>query len=590
VSAAPNPGEDRPGHAGGLVLLAIIALALFLRLSGIGFLLPHQAEPDGNVLATQVELFASGAPHPEREFLFGFYPTLIARVASAVPGARISEKSAAHGSTLETQLTEAASEFLRIRVVVALLSVLIVPATWLLARRFAGPGAASCAALLVAASVLHLWFSQQARPHAASAAFALLGVLAAMNLRRRGRPIDYVAAGLGLGLAIGSLQSGIAVALPIAAAILLRSPDARRASRAWTLATVAFALLFVPLFYPFFFAPSRARKGVRFEIDLHHANLWGHPIDFTQFDGEGFGAVARALGGYEPWIAALALAGALLWLARFASGRRVRDAERSKDLAVVLAYAIPYFLAIGLYARTYQRFVIPLLPYLACLAAFAIVRLASWAGRRSTARTAIVALALLVPQVAGALALVSIRRAPDTATSAAEWMSRNLKPGADRIAVQYPLELPLPATHDAIEAEAPMLTDPKNPWYMYQRSLDEAQRLSPAWNMVEMPMQSAAQWNEITRDAKSYLQSLHADYAAIDVYEGGRKPIFLNAIPPALREIGVRVARFSPDAIDDACNLPLAYQDDEYPVFTAWFWRVLRARCTGPVIEIYKLR
>jgi hypothetical protein len=605
------PAPERPGHAGALVLGAIVALAIVLRIAGIGFLLPHQAEPDGNVIATQVELLRSGAAHPEREFLFGFYPTLIARVASILPASSASNRSARSAtddgtksatserasapSTLEGQLADASTEYLRIRLVVALLSVLIVPATWLLARRFMGPGAASCAALLVAASVLHLWFAQQARPHAASAAFALLGVLAAVNLRRRGRAIDFVAGGLGLGLAIGSLQSGVAVALPLALAVVLRTRAREARSRWWGVASIALALAFVPLFYPYFFAPSRAPSGVRFAIDAKHMNLWGHPIVFEQFDGEGFGVVWNALAGYEPWITALAIVGAAIAITRIVLQRAPRDVERTKDLAVVLAYAVPYLVAIGLYARTYQRFVIPLVPYLACLAAYAIVCIATWIGRRKTRVTACAALVLLAPQVAGAFALVSIRRARDTATLAAEWVSEHVKPASKRMLMQYPLELPLPSTSAALAAETDMIGDVKHPdlkhpWHLYECSLDDSARLLPAWNMVQMPLASAAQRDELVRDARSYLASLHGDYAAIDVYDGGRRPRFLNLIPPALKELGVRVARFSPDSVDDGCNLPLTYQDDEYPVAAPWFWRVLHARCTGPVIEIYELR
>lgn len=593
--AAPED-DARPGHSGALVLCAIVLLALALRVLGLDYLLPHQAEPDGNVIVTQARLLESGAPHPERELLFGFYPTLIARLAGVLPrqvadgAARPASHQPSAPRELEAQLSAASGEYLRVRIVVALLSLLIVPGTWLLARRFMGPGGALCAALLMATSVLDLWFAQQARPHAASAAFALLAVVAALNLRRRGRPIDYVAAGLALGLAVASLQSGIAVLLPLAAAVLLRSASARRASLLWIFAALALALVFVLLFYPFLLAPSQNEVGVKLAVDEHHFNLWGHIIYFELFRGEGFARVWRTLCGYEPWIFGLSILGGVLALARVASRQEARDAERLKDLAVVLSYAIPYFVVIGLYARTYQRFVIPILPYLACLAAYAIVRIAGRVGARRTAVSATAALVLLAPQVVAAFRLVTIRRARDTATLAAEWLTQNLKPGEDKILVQYPLELPLPSTRDALNSDDGMLSDLKHPWVLYQRGLPEAQRLEPAWNMVVMPMRADAQRAMITHDPVAYLKLLQGDYAVIDVYEGGRTPIMLNAIPPALRQVGDLVARFSPDSVDGGSNAPIMHQDDEYPGATPWLWRVLRARCTGPVIEIYKLR
>jgi len=55
---------------------------------------------------------------------------------------------------------------------------------------------------------------------------------------------------------------------------------------------------------------------------------------------------------------------------------------------------------------------------------------------------------------------------------------------------------------------------------------------------------------------------------------------------PAVAE---RVARFSPDAVD-GCDAPLAWQDDEYGERVPWALRLLGARSTGPVIEVWKPR
>jgi hypothetical protein len=586
----------RAGHSGALVLLAIILFALVLRFVGIRHLLPHQADADGNVFVTQMELFQRGVPHPEREFLFGFYPTLIARLASAAPLASPDVLAQSAPSTLDAQLAAASTEYLHLRCVVAILSVLLVPGTWLLARRFAGPGAALCAAALAATSLLHLWFAQQARPHAASTAFALLGVLAALSLRRRGRPIDYIATGLALGLAVGSLQSGIAVILPIAAAVVLRSADAKRTSLAWVFALIALAIVFVLLFYPFLLARSDAKGGVRLDVDERGVDLWGHIINPKSFNGEGLARVWHALSGYDTWISALAVVGGTLAILHWS--RSVRDNERARDLAVVLAYAIPYLVAICLYARTYQRFVIPLVPYLACLGGYAIARIAVLAstlraprGEPRAALGAIVALALLAPQFIVSLRLVAARSAPDTARLAADWVSRNVQPNSEKVLVQYPLELPLPSTSASLaDDDGGMMSDAKHPWLLYQRALPATRRLQPEWNLVIMPMRTEVERARIQQDPVGYLKLLGGDYAVIDVYEGGRPPTVLNFIRPALIAIGVRVARFSPDGVDEGSNLPIMYQDDEYPTPTNWFARILGARCTGPVIEIYKLR
>ncbi len=46
---------------------------------------------------------------------------------------------------------------------------------------------------------------------------------------------------------------------------------------------------------------------------------------------------------------------------------RWRSRERDPGRLVVLSFALPYALVVGLYARSYQRFLLPLLPFLALL-------------------------------------------------------------------------------------------------------------------------------------------------------------------------------------------------------------------------------
>jgi len=55
---------------------------------------------------------------------------------------------------------------------------------------------------------------------------------------------------------------------------------------------------------------------------------------------------------------------------------------RTKDLIVVAAQAGTYGLAIGIYSQSFERFVLPLLPALACIGAYgvrsAVETLARW--------------------------------------------------------------------------------------------------------------------------------------------------------------------------------------------------------------------
>jgi 4-amino-4-deoxy-L-arabinose transferase-like glycosyltransferase len=135
--------------------------------------------------------------------------------------------------TLEEHLDFAGGLDRLVRGIVSVASVLLIPATWLLARRLFTPGWSLFAAALCSLSLLNLQFGQLARPHAFAAPFTVLAVAAAVRLRRRPDLGSYVLCGVAGALAIGALQSGVAVLLPFAVAFLLRERPADGAPRPW---------------------------------------------------------------------------------------------------------------------------------------------------------------------------------------------------------------------------------------------------------------------------------------------------------------------------------------------------------------------
>lgn len=565
-------------------LAAIFAAALALRLAGAGWLLPQIAEPDGIVLCTQVELFESGAPEPERELNYGFYPHLVARLAALVHDPALPADPSA---PLAEHLARAARLHEAVRRTVSWLSLLVVPATWFFARRFLGPGGALAAALLAATSTLLLWFSVQARPHAAAAAFALIATVALVALRREGRVRDHVAAGVALGLAIGALQNGLALLPAYGAALLLRSGRARRTSLAWSVVTLALLAGSVLAFYPFLFAPSTGQDAAQLGLEDGQLKLSGHLVYLGIFDGGGAPTVVRTLLAYEPWIALLSLAGLLLGIQALWARRASVDRDRLADLAVVLAYVLPYTVAIALYARTYQRFVIPLVPFLVCLAAYAVVRATAPLARRGFARGAALVLLLLAPQVVLAGRVAWLRSRPDTAELAAEWVRENTRPG-ERVFVLPTFELPLFASRAALEANRRANDNLARPWSRYQLRLGPGARADPVLELYSIPLATPGLREAFEDDPESYLRGLNADWLVVEVYSEGRRPLVLNQVPPALPALAERVARFAP-LLDQRDDLPLTYQDDEYPRTAPWMLRALRAEALGPVIEIWRV-
>jgi hypothetical protein len=592
-STLPMEGLARAAPARRMVLCVlalIVGAGLVLRTTGIGFLLPQLSEPDGVVLDQQVQRLRGDDRLQAPEFIAEFYPVLVARLAAWMPDG---EAKPTPARTLDEHLHEAARWRREIRVVVALLSLLAVPGTWWLSRRFVPEAWAVVAAALLATSVFHIWFAQQARPHAAEASFALLAVLAAMHLRRRGGVGAFAIAGIAAGLAIGCLQNGLAVLPALFLAVVLRARKGaepkKRVVLGSLLALVSIALA-VWLCYPSLIdALSTAESG----SDGSMLNVSGHIVNLSMFNGRGFATVARSLWEYDPLLAGLAALGlvtaGLDLVRRRSSGAEEASVARRDELWIVLAYVVPYLIAIGMYQRTYQRFALPLVPYECALAAFGMWR-CSWGLFRAGAtaqRIALAGLALMLSfQGFAAWKLVHVREQPDTIAQAARWVEAHV-PRDARVSVMPPLDLPLWQNADGRYANFPLLHDISYPWFTYQ--LRVAVDSLPGWNLLTMPLATEAMRATARKDPAGFVRDLRAEWIVLEVYSPDRRPL-----PAMIRnEVVARgelVSRISPDSVDSGEDLPLVYQDDEFPYTTPWFARILHARCVGPVIEIYRMR
>lgn len=583
-----SAGAPRATSTRVLVLLALVVVGgAWLRFTGIDWLLPHYPEADVVKFSAQIDALRTGAAGEELEVNLSSYPSLVPRVAVLAP--KLATPPA--GAPLAEHLRAAAGEVVRLRGASAVLSLLAIVATFFLARRFVGSWPALAAATFVATSGLALWFAQQARPHAAACGTALLAVLAALRLQRHGRVRDYVGVGLAAGLAVGTLQSGLAVGFPIVAAFLLREREARRTRWAWAFASAALFAGVVFLFFPFLFV-EQPQAGVDTRIEGESVSMFGHIVGLGLFNGGGFRVVANALRGYDPWIAGLAALGVIVALAALARGTFRLDSAHKRELAVVLCYVVPYLVAIGLYQRTYQRFVLPLIPYLAVFAAYFMARAArALAGRAASAQKAALAAALVAvcalgPQLYAAIRLVHGRAAPDTLTQTADWIRAHVPPDA-HIAFVPPLQLPLGVDGAGVEQELVPLAKYAKPWFRYLTRLPAAQRPEPAFHLRPYAIDDAGRAAALA-DLDTYMRSVPARFVVIEDFTMRRWPLF-KRMREYLAHNGTLRLRVSPDVSRGADDVGLLSQDDDAVRPFPWLWLAVHARAWGPVVEVWEL-
>jgi hypothetical protein len=305
----------------------------------------------------------------------------------------------------------------RMRTWIALIASVLVPLTWLLARRLLGSVGAISAAAFVALSLLHLLFSQQARPHGAHATVALAAVLAQLALLQRPSMARFALAALACAAAIACLHTGIFTLTPLVVAWWLARRDGRRLPWWLNLAALIPCAAAAWFFYPR--APLTEHEGATVE-------LGGHTLYFDKIDGTGFRTVASVMWNYDPALSVLAALGAVLAIVHAVRSRPVAGERR--DVALVLsAYALPYLFAIGMFGETVDRFLMPLVPYFALLAGYAVERLLG-AVQRVAPRALVLAGAFAFPGVVIAR-YVAVRDAPDTFEAAADWVTQHVTPG-----------------------------------------------------------------------------------------------------------------------------------------------------------------
>ncbi|MCE9593216.1 MAG: glycosyltransferase family 39 protein [Planctomycetes bacterium] len=552
----------------GWACVAVTVFALALRLVGLGYLLPCWTEPD-NIYVGQAAMIRS--PNPGADY--ATYPLLVGYTVLALPEDDVAVPADA---PLERHLERASAPQLRTRWVVACLSALIAPATWFVARAFVGPGSSTVAALFAATSLLHLNFSQQARPHAPVTAALALALCFALRARRTGRTSDGWLAALAAMLPIGLLHTGVFALPPLFVAHVLRNGTRRARDPARLLVPLLCAVVAVLAFYP------SLRPG-SFGLGAKSADsgliVGGHLIDWSWFDGSGFSVLLLGLWRNDPVL--VVLAGVGVFCAARAWSRRTPSTPVA-DAAVVAAACVPYLLVFGIYEKSYDRFALPLVPVLAVLAAVALRDVSAFASRgRAVVAAFVVVLALALPCFA-ATKLAWLRSRPDSIALAARWVGAHVEPDVERLWLQPGMELPLASTADAVEHNrASFRSFTGFYWTKYQEAHPLA--ASRAFDARALPDLWQPFWREVEGTPLDALATLGDSYVACMRFQDRGLGVRITHLQAELERFGTLVELQRPIAKPRFGYSALTYDN---PHFLA---DLLDAELVGPEVLVYRL-
>jgi hypothetical protein len=312
--------------------------------------------------------------------------------------------------------------FLVARVVAAACGTL---AVWLLylagARLFADRRVGLLAAALLAVAFLPVFYSHLALNDVPTLAPLCLSLYGTAGVLRLGRKRDYAVAGLGLGLACATKYTGGIALLPLLAAAVVHLLRGRtRMAAVWGLWIAALAALaaFVAT------NPYAVLDWSAFTDGLNHQTSVADDalgkLGLTEDNGVAYYLWTLTWG--IGWVPAVAAAIGVVLLAR----------DNLRLAAVLVPAPVLFLLFMGTQERFFGRWLMPILPLVALVAAYTVLRLADLAGRnRPALRPTLLAFATLALAGQGLVASLHIGQVlsrPDTRNMAREWFVRNVPP------------------------------------------------------------------------------------------------------------------------------------------------------------------
>ncbi|TMK39725.1 MAG: glycosyltransferase family 39 protein [Actinobacteria bacterium] len=346
-----------------LGLAGVLALALILRIWGSGHGLPWAYNVDeNNHFVPKAIAFFNGDWNPHYFDNPPAYSYLLKLVFGVWFGGRA---AVAHAFA-----THPGEVFQVARVVSAVLGTLAVWLLYIAGARLIDRRVALLAAALLSVSFLPVFYSHLALNDVPTLFPLTLALVGTAGVLRYGRPLDYLVAGLGLGLACATKYTGGIALLPLlaAAGAQFTAPDGHRAATTGLVLAGATAVVCFFATDPYSLLDFSAfRDGLGHQSSV--ADDAAGKLGMTHKSGVVYYLWSLTWG--MGWIPALAAVGGAVALWR----------DERRLVAVLVPAPVLFLIFMGAQGRYFGRWLMPIIPIVCLLAAYAALELARWLAR-----------------------------------------------------------------------------------------------------------------------------------------------------------------------------------------------------------------
>ncbi|WP_084578916.1 ArnT family glycosyltransferase [Sphingomonas azotifigens] len=399
------------------MLFAILLLAAVLRLHRLNFGLPALNDPDEPVfIMTAMDMLREGRLNPG---WFGHPATLLFYLLALIVllvggvGAMLGAWSSAD-AFVSAVFSDPAVIVLPMRGLSALLGIASVAVTWAIGRRIGGARVGLAAALLLACNPLHVELSQVVRTDMLATVLMGWCTYHALAVAQGGGTRQAVLAGIAAGLACATKWPALLIVVGPVAAGLFAARDSRAAARALAVAPlVAVATLLLASPYILLDYPTVLRD-LGGEARPMHLGATGH------------GFIGNLLWYvHDPLAGSFGIAGLL----SAALGAIALARDRANAVVLLPASAV-ILAALATQSLVWARWIVPLLPVVAILAAIGLSMIADAVRPPGARRLVLPCAALLIAGwMAGATLRAQQQRADDPRQAATRWVFAHVPPG-----------------------------------------------------------------------------------------------------------------------------------------------------------------